>query len=389
MSQDSTVVCVVCGGPAGEPVYASDRECSITSLCEVVPSPTVVRFCQACGHVQTTEMPGIEAYYDTQYKILIESEEEDQLYAMSNGQKVYRLDHQARTLLRKLTPSAAARILDYGSAKGGTLKRLLAERGDLRVHLFDVSAMYLPFWKAFLDEGRWATYRPPAAWRGTFDIITSFFSLEHVARPREMMAEIASLLKPGGTLYGIVPNTFTNIADFVVIDHVNHFSAASLAFLLRASGFGNIDIDEHAHTSAFVVTATAAVQQGTVAGIPRSEIARLGSEVERIAAYWRNFSSCVREFEDGRTGRPAAIYGSGFYGTFIASCLSRPLDIRCFVDQNPFRQGRRLLDRPIIAPEALPEEIGTVYVGLNPVLARAEIAKVACWSGRRLDHFLP
>ncbi len=329
----------MCGAAAGDPIYSSGSGRSITSLCEIVATPTEVRFCTSCGHVQTAEMPGIDAYYDTQYKILIESEDEDQLYAVEDGRRIFRLDHQARTLLRKLSPRPGARLLDYGCAKGGTPKRLLAERGDLEVHLFDVSAMYLPFWRSFLADGRWATYRPRAEWRGTFDIITSFFSLEHVARPRAMMAEIAALLRPGGTFYGIVPDTFANIADFVVADHVNHFSAASLAFLLRSCGFTAIAIDPRAHASALVVTATAGPAGAAAEPAPGGEIAALAAEAGRIAAYWGSFSSRVREFERLHAGRPAAIYGSGFYGTFIAASLERPLGIRCFLDHNPFRAG--------------------------------------------------
>ncbi len=389
MTDPGPISCAVCGEPAGAPIYSSDGARSITSLCEIVATSTEVRFCQACGHVQTAEMPGIDAYYDTQYKILIESEEEDQLYAVENGRQVYRLDHQARTLLAKLSPPPGARLLDYGCAKGGTPRRLLAARGDLQVQLFDVSSMYLPFWRSFLAEGSWSTYRPRAEWRGTFDIVTSFFSLEHVARPRAMMTEIAALLKPGGIFYGIVPNTFANIADFVVADHVNHFSPASLALLLRSCGFTAIEIDEQAHASALVVTAAAGPATAAARPAPPGEIGQLKAEAERIAAYWRLFSSRVRGFELGHSGRQAAIYGSGFYGTFIASCLDQPQAIRCFLDQNPFRQGRSLLERPIIAPGALDEGIGVVYVGLNPKMARAEIAKVACWSGRALDYFMP
>jgi len=380
-------LCVVCGSSIGEPVYTSDQGRSITSLCEVIDSPTEVRFCRSCGHLQTPELPGLAAYYDTQYKILIDSEEEDQLYAVNGEQKTFRLDHQAETLLKKLNPRPGAMLLDYGCAKGGTPRRLLTERGDLLIHLFDVSEMYLPFWKAFLSEDRWSTYNPRPEWRGAFDIVTSFFSLEHVAAPRVMMGEIASLLKPGGTFYGIVPNTFTNIADFVVSDHVNHFSAHSLATLLQSSVFEVVEIDDRSHTSAFVVTATVSKKPRSSVPITRDDIARLEAEVTGMANYWRSVARRVQDFERGRAGRPVALYGSGIYSTFLATCLAAPRAIRCFLDQNPFRQGKTLLQCPIIAPSALTPDINTVYVGLNPALARAEIAKLTCWSGRQMDHF--
>lgn len=380
--------CAVCGDALGRPVFSSPGNWSVTSLCAVTTTPSIVYFCRSCGHVQTPAMADIETYYDTEYKILIESEEEDQLYQLVDGHRIYRLDHQADTLLRKLNPPHGAAILDYGCAKGGTLKRVLARRKDLRIHLFDVSETYIPFWKSFIPQDHWSTYRPNEAWTGRFDAVTSFFALEHVAQPRQVMGEIARLLRPGGTFYGIVPNTFTNTADFVVSDHVHHYSAASLASLMEASGFRILEIDDQAHVSAFVVTA---LSTGT--NQPRSAdaaaIAATAADVARIASYWTGFSARARAFERDHAGRAAAVYGSGFYGTFLATCLADLSPIRCFIDQSPFRQGRTLLDRPIRPPEQLPPDVETVYVGLNPIRARDEIAKVAAWTSRRLEYFYP
>jgi SAM-dependent methyltransferase len=380
--------CAVCAHPLGGPVFTSPGSWSITSLCVVKPFPSAVYFCCVCGHLQTPPLADLASYYESEYRILIDSEEEDQLYQVVGDRQVFRLDHQAETLLRKLSLPPAAAILDYGCAKGGTLKRALAKRSDLQVHLFDVSEMYLPFWRSFVAEERWALYRPRDSWAGRFDAVTSFFSLEHVVEPRTVMAEIARLLKPGGVFYGIVPNVFTNTADFVVSDHVNHFSAASLATLLESSGFRVVEIDDQAHLSAFVFVARSG--NSAVAPVARiQEVAAVGKEVAGIADYWRALAERVQAFERGHADCPAAVYGSGFYGTYLATCLQDAGAIRCFIDRSPFRQGRTLFDRPILAPESLPDDITTLYVGLNPMHARTEIGKVSCWSSRPLNCFYP
>ena len=82
--------CNVCTSGLNEPVYRSPSAVSITSLCDVLPRPTEVFFCRACGHLQTPELPDLAAYYDEQYKILVESEEEDQLYDIGPHGKVFR-----------------------------------------------------------------------------------------------------------------------------------------------------------------------------------------------------------------------------------------------------------------------------------------------------------
>jgi hypothetical protein len=43
----------------------------------------------------------------------------------------------------------------------------------------------------------------------------------------------------------------------------------------------------------------------------------------------------------------------------------------------------------IKAPEALPSDVEVLYVGLNPRIARAEIAKVKTLASRQLEVFFP
>jgi SAM-dependent methyltransferase len=320
-------------------------------------------------------MPDLAAYYAHAYTILIDSEEEDQLYQVVGGRRVMRVEHQVRTLQAKLPLPPGARVLDFGCAKSATMKGLLAERPDLAVHLFDVSDMYVPFWERFLPPERWATHQLPEAWRGSFDAVTSFFAMEHVADPRAMARDLASLLKPGGRAYLIVPNTYVNTADFIVLDHVNHFGARSLQVVMAAAGFGDVEIDAEAHFGAWVVSATLAA--------PERAPEPLALDAARgLATYWAGIGDRVRRFEREAGGGPAAIYGSGFYGTFLATCLAAPERVACFLDQNPFRQGKRLMDRPILPPEALPRETEVVYVGLNPAVAEANIAQVAAFRDR-------
>lgn len=386
--------CNICGKALGEPRYTSAGAVSVTSLCELLPIRTSVFFCGYCGHLQTPPLAEIESYYSTDYKILIESEEEDQLYkieadAAGGDRRVYRFDHQADTLLRKIEIPAAGRILDYGCAKGSTLKRLTARRPDVVPHLFDVSDMYVPFWRAFTREENTAIREVPSYWCGTFDVVTSFFSLEHVVEPNGMMRQVYRLLKPGGSFYGIVPNVYSNVADFVVVDHISHFSAASLWTLLSNCGFTEIQIDDDAHTGAWVVHAIREESQPQVDSPHAIDTSVIAQRVVEMANYWISFADRVREFERSRAASRAVIYGSGFYGTFIATCLNNFEAIRSFLDRNPFRQGKNLLGKPILDPENTPREIDVCYVGLNPTRARAEIAKMTSWTRLPMVFFYP
>ncbi len=377
--------CNVCENPLGSPVYVSPQGLSITSLTEVRDGRTEVFLCKRCGHLQTTALDDIDEYYESQYRILLDSEEEDQLYKVDNGRKIFRVQHQVDTLLGKVDLASGARVLDYGCAKGATARRLGEIRPDVEICLFDVSSSYVPFWKRFASADRWAVHELPDDWAGSFDLVMSFFVIEHVVDPADALDRMARLLKPGGVIYFIIPNVYTNTADFVVADHVNHFSERSLGTVLERAGLCPGEIDAGSHDGAWVVKAARAPQAGRL--VADRALASSCDTVLEIAAFWSELAGRVQAFEGRRAGPgPAAIYGAGFYGTFIASCLDHPDRVECFLDQNPFRQGRTIMGRPIMAPDRLPASVFAIYVGLNPVWARSIIDGIESWRGREHEY---
>jgi SAM-dependent methyltransferase len=375
--------CRICQSTLGAPVYESLQPISITSLCQVLDGRTRVWHCADCGHTQTEPLPSLDRFYAEDYHILTASEQDDQLYAVRAGRKIFRTEHQLATLLAKLQPSADARVLDYGCGKAATLKALFDVRPDIQPFVYDVGEQYRPFWDAFVPAAQQAVDATPAEWSQSFDLATSFYALEHVADPRGMLANIHGLLREGGAFYFLVPNVFANVADLVVADHVNHFSARSLRRLLTTAGFIVENIDATSHDSAWVVVARKGKPQES-----ESEEAMLGSEIAKIAEYWQGFGADARQFEADHPG-PAAIYGSGFYGTFIHTCLAEAGRIECFLDQNPHRQKQRLLNLPILPPESLPDRIENLYIGLNPRIARREIDGLECLRAKPRSLFVP
>ena len=373
--------CNICNDPQGAPVYKSARPVSITSLCQVLDGLTRVWHCANCGHTQTAPLPVLEKFYAEDYHILTASEEEDQLYAVRAGQKIFRTEHQVATLLEKLDLPPNAQVLDYGCGKAATLKALRGHRDDVVPHVFDVGKQYRDFWNDFVPAGNQAVNEVPKEWAGRFAAVISFFALEHVAEPKAFVAEARRLLHDGGMFYFLVPNLFTNTADLVVADHVNHFSESSLHRLLSDAGFAVREIDDTTHKSAWVVVAEKTNVNSEP--IPATSVA---DKVNTMAEYWREFGDRVRAFEKVNDAE-AAIYGSGFYGTFIHASLDRAKSVECFLDQNPHRQKQTLLDKPILAPEALPETVRRLYVGLNPRVAREELAMMD-WP-QELEVFFP
>lgn len=373
------MLCTVCQTELGPPLYVASTDHALTSLCECRPGQVRVWQCPTCTHLCGEPMPDTRDYYETEYRILLDHDDEDQIYETHGEHIVYRTDHQVATLLAKLSLPSGAKLLDYGCAKASTPRRLLASRQDIQVNLFDVSAMYTRLWQQFLPSERWAIHDTPKDWRHEFDVVTSFFALEHIPTPLDTVRRIANLLHDKGVFYGIVPDTFGNIADFVVIDHVNHFTATSLHRLLRTAGFAEIQIDEKAHRGALVFTAR---KNGNETPTPDSSASR--QRANQLAHYWAQLDNRIQTAEAAHVGTPAAIYGSGFYGSYIANTLRFPGQIRCFLDASPYQQGKTLFSYPILPPSDLPKLVRVIYIGLNPKIARTEVAKMEWLRGRDL-----
>ena len=357
---------------------------SITSVCTTVKSPTEVYFCSSCGHIQTLEMPDELSYYDETYNFLAESEEEDQIYVVEKGKVTYRTQHQVTTLLSKLNLSSGKRILDYGCAKSSTMRELVRRNLSITPYLFDISERYVSFWKEFIEDGKWATYQVPESWNNHFDVVTSFFSLEHISKLSETLKDIKRVLQDEGYLYAIIPNTQTNPADLIVVDHPNHFTKESLSRLMYDNGFTVQEIDDTSHRGAYILVAR---NKMPIKSPPQLSI-DLEKDIVSVGDFWKSAAHRVKQFEKLEvTGKPSAIYGAGFYGSFLATNLNSLESMICFIDQNPFLQGKMLMERPIMHPKDLPNEIEVIYVALNPKHSRKIIQEIDYFAGKNLRYF--
>jgi ubiquinone/menaquinone biosynthesis C-methylase UbiE len=105
-------------------------------------------------------------------------------------------------------------LLDLGAGMGGLSVALMREIGleGLRLQALDYNPDYCRI--ARLRAERYALQLPIAVGAGehlpypsaSFDLVVCMDVLEHVADPRAVLAEIARVLKPGGTALTTVPN---------------------------------------------------------------------------------------------------------------------------------------------------------------------------------------
>lgn len=361
------VSCLICGRPATTLLSFRDQPC-VTSLGRLIETEADVWQCAECSHCQTTTTVDLEEYYASGYKTLTESKDEDDLYGIVDGNPRYRSEFQAMTLTAKLSaldidPTELS-ILDYGCGKALTMRHFLDEHPVARVSLFDVSRDYEGFWNDFPTPVHQAFFEVPGDWEGTFDVVTSFFSLEHVPDPVSSLRSIARLLTEGGLVYLVIPNMYSaNKADMVVVDHVHHFSEESLRTALQLAGFKVVELDSTTHSQAYVCVGRK-VASNSSAHADAEAVATFVNAARILADYWRDFEARLHAFEHSLASPEATytIIGAGVIGTFIAGRLSRPERLRGYIDSNTHKQAKGWLGRPVWAPASAPRGPSVAYL---------------------------
>lgn len=377
-------VCRVCETHIAKASYEASAP-ALTSMMAFIDIPTLAFVCDDCGHAQCADLPDIETFYDTTYRISLESDDHDQIFAVAaDGSPIYRTDHQAAIGLRLLDLPQGASILDYGAGKATTLRKMCVARPDLRPHVFDVSRDYMPAWDGWVAGEDQATYTVPEAWVGRFDAIISHFVIEHVAEPVAFLKTLRGLLAPGGRVLLSMPDVAANPGDMTVADHLNHFSRASLKRALQLSGFALEAIDSDAFPGAFFAVALRSEEPVAISG-DRKEIVTAAAKAKEICDFWKQATKRLDGAAKQFSGKRAAVYGSGFYGSWICSRIEADVDFRFFLDQNPKLQGSTHFNRPVLAPANLDVDVDVVFVGLNPLKARAAIAGQAALHRPGLD----
>jgi cyclopropane fatty-acyl-phospholipid synthase-like methyltransferase len=364
------------------PIYNSENNRSVTSLSKVYNSSTIVYLNSDIGHLQTKELDNLKEYYDSQYEIFNQSDEDDVLYAVVNGKQVFRQQHQIDTLLSKIKIDDGTKVLDYGCAKGTVMKRLLSRSSTIEPYLFDISQMYVHLWNKFLPPEQYASYQLPDDWQNKFDVVTSFFAFEHAANPVREISNIRNSLKSGGLFYCVVPNIFDNHGDFIVADHVHHYSEISLRYMFAKAGFKTIEVDTESHFAAFIIIGQKTDSESLDYEIPSTHLVNINQQYSDLANFWKDLKLSIQEFERLQDSNLSAIYGAGVYGSFIATCLKDIDSIKYFVDRNPLLIGKEMMGKPIVHPDELSLHIDTIYIGLNPKIARTAIANIDNWKTR-------
>ena len=375
--------CNSCGHELGEPFYRGCGNESITTMNTYINGGLRVFLCPACGHCQTLPLNDLKSYYENDYEVGRQNEEDDQLYAMSEDGPIYRAQHQAAVLLRKVKIDSQTKVLDFGCGKSLTMRRVCGIINNFKPFVYDVTDKYLDLWLDITKKEYCAVNDVPESWDEEFDIVTSFYALEHIEDLYSICRKIRSLLRNSGYFYFIIPDMIANPADFIVADHVNHFSTSSLSALMMRTGFEVQEIDHSSHYGAIICLArkidmpeeqlTQAIASTRIDEIEIDD--QFTQKAYGLAEFWSSQNErLVKAISNLPKDRGIAIYGAGFYGTYLFGLAKRcGRNVECFIDSNPHMTGEKNNGIAIVAPSEVPSNVENILVGLNPSRAKTII----------------
>lgn len=203
-----------------------------------------VVLCRNCGLCFLNPQPSHEEYveyYTTKNK--------DRKFELETfyEDKHYQTNSYIKWLIKNTNIPKNASILELGCGKGALLYSLKNEFDFTNLTGLEISPTY-----AKLAEGANASAKiynedvlNNTLPKNSYDVVFALAFLEHMNNPKELLQEIASLLKPGGYAYFVTPDlygmTFRN--KFFKFVHPFYFSKTTTRSLLEQCGFEIVAIE--------------------------------------------------------------------------------------------------------------------------------------------------
>jgi SAM-dependent methyltransferase len=318
-----------------------------------------VVICDGCGFAFADDIPP-QGVFDDYYRDQSKYE-----YAHQGGKESALDELRFRDIVATVAPyvpDRAARILEIGCATGRMLA-LLREAGYLDVAGLDPSpGCAKAAWELYgvpVNVGTVFTIPEPEA---PYDFLVMVAVIEHIEDLRGALTHIDRVLAPGGRVFAEVPDAAhlyglsnSPYQEFS-IEHINFFSASSLANLFKSSGFDVLmtgEVVRQPQENTEYPSAFGVFQKGVVSPIVRDERTEAGL-TRYIAESAEGEAAVFGRLREVANRGSVVVWGTG---TLTQHLLARGafdcLDIAAFVDSNPKYQGHNLNGKPVLSPASL------------------------------------
>ncbi len=356
--------CKICGADALEDIPEFRSLPRVTSDCLPFRSGGRLLVCRECSAAQS---PADEQWFSEIREIYSAYS----AYRQGGGEEQCVLDpvtgkvtQRSRVLVNRLMAlkgfPQSGTVMDIGCGTGGTLKAF-SDLSGWRLFGSELDGRSLPVLKSIRGFEELYTC-PLSGLPGQFTLITMVHALEHFPEPVTTLRALHAKIAPGGRLFVEVPNAEANPFDYLIADHMLHFTPRTLTSAAARSGFAVDCLAVNWVTKELSLTALPV----DTADEPAPEAATgLVDEIRARIAWLSRFVETARQASAG--GRPFGLFGSSIAATWLCGVLDDRVSF--FVEEDTNRVGRTHLNRPIFSPGQAPTG-SVVFLAMAPQVAR-------------------
>ena len=197
-----------------------------------------------------------------------------------------------------------------------------------------------------------------------YDAVFLFEVAEHLLFPRKGIANLQAMLKPNGFFFISVPD-YSQIGEdpFPIpnhfnLEHINYFSEKSLDYLMAQHGMECVDQKHEGMTLIQIYQKTCLkplqIKDNSTAYAIQKYLKRQKCQREELNRVIETLREKKCEL---------AVWGTGSYVmSLFATTELQQCNIKCFIDNNKIKQGRKMYNYPIYSPAFLKDTPYTILI---------------------------
>lgn len=354
------VLCPICNNAKCAELYRQTKRTG-TALGDVI---VTVSQCRACGFVYNSPRIRTEVMDEYYFSDLLAS---GQIYRDRSADGHYPKLHSQRAafLGKALSAHSQGRLLDVGCGQGDFLNAVRS------LNLSGWELQGLEPSEEACSVARSNGLKVEQGYLGhdsleehSFDAITLVSVLEHLPDPKVSVDRICRLLKPDGIFFVEVPNVIhpeLTMSGFFSLEHIQHFTPASLARLCAENDWNEFFVDDGASEQVIrMVASRNLVGWGLQPQkLPDADALQAADAVRRYQTEENQFLEVLRErvinVVEGwqASGKTIALYGAGAHTAALSSHINLSENCQFLIDGDPKKQGREFLGLPVCAPDQI------------------------------------